>query len=43
MELEQNIDDPKTKRALKDILYKCGVYRRKNRRVNTESEIDQLS
>jgi hypothetical protein len=43
MDLEQNINDVKTKRALRDILYKCGVYRRKNRRVATDSEVDKLS
>ncbi len=37
MDLEQNISDPKTRKALREILYKCGVYRRKNRRVATDS------
>lgn len=43
MDLEQNISDIKTKKALRQILYKCGVYKRKNRRVATDSEIDKLS
>jgi hypothetical protein len=43
MDLEQNISDAKTKKALRDILYRCGVYRKKNRRTNNESEVDQLS
>ncbi len=43
MDLQQNITDFKTKRALRDILYKCGVYRRKNKKVATDSEVDQLS
>ena len=43
MDLEQNITDPKTKKALRDLLYKCGVYRRKNRRAVTDSDVDQFS
>lgn len=43
MDLEQNISDIKTRKALREILYKCGIYRKKNRRVVTDSEVDQLS
>ena len=43
MDLEQNIADLKTKKALRDMLYKCGVYRKKNRRAVTDSDIDQFS
>lgn len=43
MDLEQSIDDVKTRKALREILYKCGVYRRKNRRAVTDSEVDKLS
>ncbi len=43
MDLEQNISDVKTRKALREILYKCGIYRKKIRRVITDSEVDQLS
>jgi hypothetical protein len=43
MDMEQNIDDVKTKKALREILYRCGVYRRKNKRTVSDSEVDQLS
>lgn len=37
MDLEQNISDLKTKKALRDILYRCGVYRKKNRKTLNDS------
>lgn len=33
----------KTKKLLRDVLYKCGVYRRKNRRAITDMDVDQFS
>ena len=43
VDLETNMKDPKNKKILRDILFKCGVYRKKGRRAVTEFEIDQLS
>lgn len=36
------MQDEKSKKLLKNILQKCGVYRKKNRRANTENDIDEF-
>ncbi len=42
MDIEQTMDDDKTKKTLKELLVKCGVWRTKDKRAFTEVERDKL-
>ena len=42
VQFQQNNRDEKSRKMLRDILTKCGVYRKKNRRAITDTEIDEF-